>query len=93
MRSNLDLVEQEIIWIQNYDVVPDVVVMGKGMGGGMPVGAFTASSEMMDLLSDNPKLGHITTLWTPCHCGSMSRYIARNWKPISWRKQLKRKPF
>jgi acetylornithine/succinyldiaminopimelate/putrescine aminotransferase len=47
MRSNLDLVEQEIIWIQNYDVVPDVVVMGKGMGGGMPVGAFTASSEMI----------------------------------------------
>jgi 4-aminobutyrate aminotransferase-like enzyme len=35
--------------------------MGKGMGGGMPVGAFTASTEMMDLLSDNPKLGHITT--------------------------------
>ena len=46
---------------QNYDVVPDIVVMGKGMGGGMPVGAFTASAEMMDLLSDNPKLGHITT--------------------------------
>jgi 4-aminobutyrate aminotransferase-like enzyme len=35
--------------------------MGKGMGGGMPVGAFTASTAMMDLLSDNPKLGHITT--------------------------------
>ncbi|MFL9843687.1 aspartate aminotransferase family protein [Flavobacterium rhizosphaerae] len=46
---------------QNYDVVPDVVVMGKGMGGGMPVGAFTASPEMMDLLSHDPKLGHITT--------------------------------
>jgi acetylornithine/succinyldiaminopimelate/putrescine aminotransferase len=46
---------------QNYDVVPDIVVMGKGMGGGMPVGAFTASSTMMDLLSHNPKLGHITT--------------------------------
>ncbi|NGY38308.1 aspartate aminotransferase family protein [Flavobacterium sp. XN-5] len=46
---------------QNYDVVPDVIVMGKGMGGGMPVGAFTASASMMDLLSDNPKLGHITT--------------------------------
>jgi acetylornithine/succinyldiaminopimelate/putrescine aminotransferase len=46
---------------QNYDVVPDIVVMGKGMGGGMPVGAFTASAEMMDLLSNNPKLGHITT--------------------------------
>jgi glutamate-1-semialdehyde aminotransferase len=35
------------------------------MGGGMPVGAFTASTEMMDLLSDNPKLGHITTLGHP----------------------------
>ncbi|WP_432419388.1 aspartate aminotransferase family protein [Flavobacterium eburneipallidum] len=46
---------------QNYDVVPDIVVMGKGMGGGMPVGAFTASAEMMDLLTYNPKLGHITT--------------------------------
>jgi acetylornithine/N-succinyldiaminopimelate aminotransferase len=51
----------KLFGFQNYDVVPDVVVMGKGMGGGLPVGAFTASSEMMDLLSDNPKLGHITT--------------------------------
>jgi acetylornithine/succinyldiaminopimelate/putrescine aminotransferase len=51
----------KLFGFQNYDLVPDVVVMGKGMGGGMPVGAFTASAEMMDLLSDNPKLGHITT--------------------------------
>ena len=35
--------------------------MGKGMGSGMPVGGFTASEEHMDLLSSNPKLGHITT--------------------------------
>ena len=46
---------------QNYNVVPDIVVMGKGMGGGMPVGAFTASAELMDSLYDKPKLGHITT--------------------------------
>jgi 4-aminobutyrate aminotransferase-like enzyme len=51
----------KLFGFQNYDVVPDIVVMGKGMGGGMPVGAFTASSEMMDLLSHDPKLGHITT--------------------------------
>lgn len=51
----------KLFGFQNYDVVPDIVVMGKGMGGGMPVGAFTASSAMMDLLSHNPKLGHITT--------------------------------
>lgn len=51
----------KLFGFQNYDVVPDIVVMGKGMASGMPVGAFTASSAMMDLLSDNPKLGHITT--------------------------------
>lgn len=51
----------KLFGFMNYDVVPDIVVMGKGMGGGMPVGAFTASAEMMDLLTHNPKLGHITT--------------------------------
>lgn len=51
----------KLFGFQNYDVVPDVVIMGKGMGGGMPVGGFSASQEHMDLLSDNPKLGHITT--------------------------------
>jgi len=51
----------KLFGFENYDVVPDVIVMGKGMGGGMPVGAFTASAEMMDLLSHDPKLGHITT--------------------------------
>ncbi|MDY0090239.1 MAG: aspartate aminotransferase family protein [Flavobacteriaceae bacterium] len=51
----------KLFGFENYDVVPDIVIMGKGMGGGMPVGAFTAKPEYMDLLSDNPKLGHITT--------------------------------
>lgn len=51
----------KLFGFQNYDVVPDVVVMGKGMGGGMPVGAFTANEKHMDLLSHNPILGHITT--------------------------------
>lgn len=46
---------------ENYDCTPDVVVMGKGLGGGMPLGAFTASEPIMDSLSDHPKLGHITT--------------------------------
>jgi len=51
----------KLFGFENYDAVPDVIILGKGMGSGMPVGAFTASSAMMDLLSDNPKLGHITT--------------------------------
>ena len=46
---------------ENYNCTPDVVVTGKGLGGGMPIGAFTASSKLMNVLQDNPKLGHITT--------------------------------
>lgn len=46
---------------EHYDFVPDVLVIGKGMASGMPIGAFTASAEMMDCLSHNPTLGHITT--------------------------------
>ena len=46
---------------EHYDCIPDILVMGKGMASGLPVGAFTASNEMMSTLQDNPKLGHITT--------------------------------
>jgi acetylornithine/succinyldiaminopimelate/putrescine aminotransferase len=46
---------------EHFGIVPDILVMGKGMGGGLPIGAFTASHEVMALLKDNPKLGHITT--------------------------------
>ncbi len=51
----------KLFGFQNFDIIPDIVVMGKGMGGGLPVGAFTASSAMMEQLQDQPKLGHITT--------------------------------
>lgn len=51
----------KLFGFENYDVVPDVVIIGKGMGGGMPVGAFVSSGEKMDLLSHDPKLGHVTT--------------------------------
>ncbi|PKA83774.1 acetylornithine/succinyldiaminopimelate/putrescine aminotransferase [Ulvibacter sp. MAR_2010_11] len=51
----------KLFGFEHYEVVPDILVMGKGMGGGLPIGAFTASKAHMDLLKDNPKLGHITT--------------------------------
>lgn len=44
-----------------YNVVPDVLCIAKGMGGGMPIGAFITSEEYMKHLSHDPKLGHITT--------------------------------
>ena len=46
---------------ENYNIVPDIIISGKGLGGGMPIGAFIASSEIMQTLTKNPKLGHITT--------------------------------
>ncbi|AWH72743.1 aspartate aminotransferase family protein [Dokdonia sp. Dokd-P16] len=51
----------KLFGFEHYNVTPDILVTGKGLGGGMPIGAFTASREIMSLLSDNPKLGHITT--------------------------------
>lgn len=46
---------------EHYDMVPDILVMGKGMGGGVPVGAFMSSAKIMKSLQYSPKLGHITT--------------------------------
>jgi len=51
----------KLFGFEHFGIVPDILVLGKGMGGGMPIGAFTASEELMLLLTHNPKLGHITT--------------------------------
>ena len=51
----------KLFGFENYNCLPDILVTGKGLGGGMPIGAFTASSKLMNVLQDNPKLGHITT--------------------------------
>lgn len=51
----------KVFGFENYNCTPDIVVIGKGLGGGMPIGAFSASAKMMDSLSNFPKLGHITT--------------------------------
>ncbi len=51
----------KLFGFEHYNCIPDILVMGKGMGGGMPIGAFSASTKLMTLLEDKPKLGHITT--------------------------------
>ena len=51
----------KLFGFEHFNCVPDILVTGKGLGGGMPIGAFTASRTHMDLLQDHPKLGHITT--------------------------------
>nr|WP_293301640.1 aminotransferase class III-fold pyridoxal phosphate-dependent enzyme [Allomuricauda sp.] len=46
---------------EHFNCIPDILVIGKGMASGLPVGAFVASHKMMATLQDHPKLGHITT--------------------------------
>jgi len=51
----------KLFGFEHYNCVPDILVSGKGLGGGMPIGAFTSSHKIMATLQDNPSLGHITT--------------------------------
>ncbi|MFK7809126.1 MAG: aspartate aminotransferase family protein [Saprospiraceae bacterium] len=46
---------------ERYEVVPDILLLAKGMGGGMPIGAFVADQKVMSVFTHNPVLGHITT--------------------------------
>lgn len=50
------------LWgFEHFNVIPDIILLGKALGGGMPLGAFISSHENMWQLTDNPVLGHITT--------------------------------
>lgn len=50
------------LWaFEQYDIVPDILLLGKALGGGMPLGAFIADKRLMGTLTSNPVLGHITT--------------------------------
>lgn len=46
---------------EHYEIIPDILVYGKGLGGGFPIGALSSSFENMSLFKENPILGHITT--------------------------------
>jgi acetylornithine/N-succinyldiaminopimelate aminotransferase len=50
------------LWgFEQYGIVPDILLLGKALGGGLPLGAFIASKTMMDAFTDQPVLGHIST--------------------------------
>lgn len=50
------------LWgFEHFEIVPDILLLGKALGGGMPLGAFIADKKLMDAFTDNPVLGHITT--------------------------------
>jgi acetylornithine/N-succinyldiaminopimelate aminotransferase len=50
------------LWgFEQYGVIPDILLLGKALGGGLPLGAFIASKSLMDAFTGNPVLGHIST--------------------------------
>ncbi len=50
------------LWgFEHFGIIPDILLLGKALGGGMPLGAFIADKKIMDALTGNPVLGHITT--------------------------------
>lgn len=56
---------------EHYDVIPDILVLAKGLGGGMPIGAFISSYENMQVFTEQPILGHITTFGGhPVNCAA-----------------------
>ena len=57
--------------LEHFDVVPDILTMAKAMGGGMPLGAVASSGEIMEVLTHDPPLGHITTFGGhPVNCAA-----------------------
>ena len=86
---------------ENFDIVPDIIAMAKGMGGGMPIGAFAASKEIMDCLTFQPELGHITTFGGhPVSCAAANANLnvileenlaeAANEKGLLFKEQMKK---
>lgn len=83
------------LWaFEQYDVVPDVLLLGKALGGGMPIGAFIASRDLMNLFTLNPVLGHITTFGGhPVSCAAgmaaMKVLLESNWiKEVQAKEEL-----
>lgn len=61
---------------EHYNIIPDILTLGKALGGGMPIGAFISNTEIMHSLTHNPMLGHITTFGGhPVNCAAANACI------------------
>ena len=72
----------KLFGFENTSIIPDILCIAKGMGGGFPIGAFISSWDNMNKLTFNPKLGHITTFGGhPVNCAASYatlKYILKN---------------
>lgn len=66
----------EIFAFEHFNVIPDILTLGKALGGGMPIGALVSSKEKMHVFTNNPMLGHITTFGGhPVICAASSAFL------------------
>ncbi len=74
------------LWaFEQFAIVPDILLLGKALGGGMPLGSFIADKKLMDAFTDNPVLGHITTFGghpVCCAAGMAAMHVLLNEKLI-----------
>jgi acetylornithine/succinyldiaminopimelate/putrescine aminotransferase len=79
------------LWgFEHFEIAPDILLLGKALGGGMPLGAFIADKKIMSSLTDNPVLGHITTFGghpVCCAAGLAAMNVLRNEKIIDYVKK------
>ena len=69
----------ELFAYRHYGITPDILVIGKGMAGGLPIGAFVSSKENMSLLGYKPTpRPHYYLRWESCNRGCSTGYIRRN---------------
>ena len=76
---------------EHYNIVPDILTLGKALGGGMPIGAFVSSKKIMHSLTHHPMLGHITTFGGhPINCAAANACIdvlkKENWMATAEKK-------
>jgi acetylornithine/succinyldiaminopimelate/putrescine aminotransferase len=77
------------LWgFEHFNIIPDILLLGKALGGGMPLGAFIADKKLMDAFADNPVLGHITTFGghpVCCAAGMAAMKVLLGSRPDSYR--------
>ena len=62
---------------EHYNIQPDILTLGKALGGGMPIGALIANKNILDTFRDSPALGHITTFGGhPIHCAAAASFCS-----------------
>lgn len=75
------------LWgFEHFDITPDILLLGKALGGGMPLGAFIADKKLMSVLTNDPELGHITTFGghpVCCAAGMASMKVLLDEKLVS----------